>query len=299
MDNHALMSNELTTQNSGFLAQSDDAYAALAEAANEMGSGGGVYLKFDGNTGIYTYGSTGDQLSLGTQVAFNPMSLQRGWICWKDEEVVDEVMTGFLTGKPVDKGSLADHGPYDVKGDGWQEQSIIIFKMVEEPFAELTFKATGIGKRNAVGRLVQDFVKSYKANPGLVPIVEVDEVEYESKAKEARGARKHAPVFKIVAWVTEAQLLAIQGDDAGDYEPEPAPLALAAPVQQVAAPVAEAPAAEDDNAAYEAPAPEPTPKAAPRRPAARPAPAAQAAPAPEPVAQAPAAVQPAARRGRF
>lgn len=271
------MSNALTTTSSGFLASSDDAYAALADAASDMGggAGGGIYMKFNGNDGIFTYGASGDELPLRSQLAFNPLSLERGWICWKDEEVVDEQMVPFLTGRPAAKHELADHGPYEDKQDGWQEQSIVGFKMTEEPFNELIFKATGISKRNAVSRLVQDFVRSYKANPGLVPIVEVDEVEFESKAKGARGAKKHAPTFKIVAWVSEAELQAMQDGEAGQYETAGDYAADEAPAQ----------------AALPAPAPEPV------KPASRPSPAKATEPAAP--AEGATARQTAARRGRF
>lgn len=274
------MTNALTTTGGGFLSNMDDNFAALQEAVSDLGggAGGGIYMKFNGNDGLFTYGSTGDELPAGTQLAFNPSSLERGWICWKDEEVVDEKMVGF-TQKQIAKGELTDHGPYEEKSDGWQEQSIISFKMVEEPFHDLIFKATGIGKRNAVARLMQDYVKSYKANPGLIPIVEIDETSYESKAKGARGARKHAPVFKIIAWVTEADLLNIQEGGAGDYEPDEAAPQLEAPTEVVEEVVATEPAPV---------------RAAATRPARTAKPA--AAPVEEP---APAAAQPAARRGRF
>lgn len=272
------MSNALTTTSGGgFLAFSADAYADLEQAAAELGggAGGGIYLKFNGNDGVFTYGSTGDELPIGSQVAFDPSSLQRGWICWKDEEVVDEVMVPF-TSKVPSKDSLTDHGPYDEKNDGWQEQSIVNFKMVEEPFHDLVFKATGIGKRNAVARLMQDFVKSYKANPGLIPIVEVDEVDYESKAKGARGARKHAPVFKIIAWASEADLAVGQEGSEDDYDRDDA---AALPAPEVEA------EAEAEVVETKAPArPARTARAAPTE-------AAPAAEAPKPAA--------ASRRGRF
>lgn len=118
---------------------------------------------------------------------------------------------------------------------------------------------------------MQDFVKSYKANPGLIPIVEVDEVDYESKAKGARGARKHAPVFKIIAWASEAELAAGQEGSADDYD-------------------------RDDVAAL--PEPEVEAEVAETKAPARPARTARAAPVETPAAEAP---KPAAasRRGRF
>lgn len=260
------MSN-LVPRSSGFLATSDDLYAALGDAVQDMGSGGGVYMKFDGNSGTYSYGSTADELAPGSLLAMNALSLERGHICWKDEKVVDEIMVHFSKGAPPSKADLPDHGPYD-DGDGWQEQSVITFKMIEEPFHELIFKATGIAKRNAVSRVVGDFMKSYKTNPGLVPIVEIDEVEFESKAKGARGARKHAPVFKIIDWRPEEDLVALTEGSEDDYVEDG--------VEQEALP---APEAE--------PEPEPQPT---RRPPQRPAPARtqQAAPATRPAPQRPA-----------
>ncbi|UTU07866.1 polyribonucleotide nucleotidyltransferase [Caulobacter phage C1] len=277
------MSTQLTTtSNSGFLAAADADYNLLAELAGELGGGGGVFLKFNGNDGLFTYGATGDELTLGSQLAFNGMSLERGWICWKDEEVVGEEMVSFLTGRPKDKSQLPDNGPYESNQDGWQEQMAVTFKMTEAPFHELIFKATGVTKLNAIKRLVQDYVKSMKANPGLIPIVEIDETEFESKAKGARGARKHAPVFKIVAWVTEDQLLEAEQGAADEYEqpaaaPEPvkAPAKLEAPKtttrRAAPAPAPEPePEVQDDAEGYEdEAAPEPAPAPSPRQTAAR------------------------------
>ena len=268
------MTNAMTTTGGGFLAASMDAYAALEAVASEMGGSGGVYLKFNGNDGIFTYGSTGDELELGSQVAFNPTSLERGWICWKDEEVVGETMVPYLTGRRVSKSDLPDNGPYESTQDGWQEQMIVHFKMTEAPYTDLIFKATGISKMNAVKRLIQDFTKSYKQNPNLVPIVEIDEVSFESKAKGARGAKKHAPVFKITAWVPESDLVAAEDGDASEYEAEEPVKALPAPK------------AETKKVTKPAPAPEPEVEAEPEAEAETAAPAATAR-------------QTAARRGRF
>ncbi len=239
------MTTALATTSSGFLAAGGaDAFAALEEAASEMGGTSGQYLKFNGNDGIFTYGSGGTELDLKSQVAFNPFSLERGWICWKDGSVIDERMVPYLTGKPALKQDLPDNGPYDDQQDGWQEQMVVNFKMTDTPFADLIFKATGVSKMNAVKRLIADFTKSYKQNPGLVPIVEIDENEFESKAKGARNARKHAPVFKIVAWVPESSLVSAEEGSESDYEGGEAMPQLEAPAPVAkAAPAAEAPAA--------------------------------------------------------
>ena len=200
-------------------------------------------------------------------------SLMRGYVCWKDGKPAEQVMRSFREGPPPAKHTLTDHGPYE-DGDGWVEQTILKFKLLRDGGTELTFKASGITKLNAIGRLVKDFGAQYKTNVGLVPIVAVSSEEFESKAKGARGAKKFAPRFRITGWETEDNLRAIVEGTQADYEGGEEAPADEAPEELVAPPA--------------------------RQPAARPAaaPARQAAPAARQAAPARGAA-PSGQRGKF
>lgn len=290
------MNQELVPVSGNFMSIAADDFDALRDAVSEMGALTGVFLKHNGNTGEYTYGSADDELLDGSELAADISSFKRGYICWKDEKVLGEVMVPFNQGRPPAKHTLEDHGPYEEgTNDGWQEQYCIVFRMVTEPFLELTFKATGISKRNAVNKLMQDFVAQYKNHPGEVPIITIGNVEFESKAKGAKKAKKFAPVLKIVDWATQESLSAAAEGSEGDYEPDQAQ--LEAPAEElVEAPVAPPPATRATRAA-----PAPAAAAAPA-PATRAAPAAAAAtPARRSAAPAADAAAPArpARRAQF
>jgi hypothetical protein len=290
------MGNEVALRQSTALATStDDYYAALAaEAESYRGGGGGaLFLKFNGNDGYYSYGADDTDLPLQSQVAMNPRTLKRGWICWLGGQVKEEIMMSLEEGLPPAKHLLPDYGPYG-KDDGWSEQKTIEFKTIDGEGLTLLFQANNKSKMNALEALMKDFARQYKANPGMIPVVELDENEFETQPKNEDGSkgrkvRKHAPKFKLVGWMSEEELLSLTEGAEGDYADGEGP------VEEDGA----EPELVDDQPEPE-PAPEPArggrraaPEAAPatRAPASRPvqaaAPAARPAPAAAPAAGAP------------
>lgn len=219
------MSNELTPKANSYIANTEDYFAAVAaEADTFRDSGGLMYLKFNGNDGEYSYGSDNTELKLGSLLALNIQSYRRGWICWNDGEVVDEIMTPIHEGAPPKKTSLPDHGPYVEENDGWSEQYTIEMRMVEEPYINLLFQANNRSKRIAFENMMKDFAKGFRLNEGCAPVIEIDEREFEGKAKEGSKKRykKHAPIFKIVDWKSLEELATLSEGTPADYEPEPA-----------------------------------------------------------------------------
>lgn len=212
------MANEVATRTNSFTAVSDEAFGKLANEASKLKGGGDgmAFMKFSGNDGDYAYGADDTSLELGTQLVMNPMSYKRGWIIWVDGEVVHEDMYSIEQGEPPTKGQLPDKGPYGEE-DGPNEQYSIEFKMVDEPFVEMIFQANNVSKRRALAKLLKDFGSSYKAHPGLLPVVEINEREFESKGQGKRKYTKHAPVFDIVDWISPEKLSELSEGAAGDY----------------------------------------------------------------------------------
>lgn len=216
------MGNELTPQANSYITNTEDYFALVAAEADNFREGGGLmYLKFDGNTGEYSYGSDKTELKLGSLLALNIKSYRRGWICWNDGEVVDEIMVPLHEGTPPAKTSLTNHGPYVEPNDGWSEQYTIEMRMVEEPYINLLFQANNTSKRIAFQNMMKDFSKGFRLNEGCAPVIEIDEREFEGKAKEGkRKYKKHAPIFKIVDWKSLEELAALAEGSPDDYEPE-------------------------------------------------------------------------------
>lgn len=272
------MSNALVTS-------TDDYYAALAaEAQSYRGGGGGsAFLKFNGNDGYYTYGADDTDLEVGTQAAMDPRTLKRGWICWKDGKVQEEIMMTLEEGVPPQKHALPDYGPYG-QDDGWSEQKTIEFVPIEGDAPSLLFQANNRSKMNALEAVMKDFARQFKNNPGMVPVIELGANEFEAKPRDGgRKVKKHAPKFVIKGWISQDEFASYkegEGSNADDYAADEG-------VSQQAALPAPEPTPEPEQAAEapkrggrrEAPASTGTPRSANAAPAAT---QEQAAPEPTP-----------------
>jgi hypothetical protein len=240
-----------------------------AEAAASVE--GGAYLKFNGNTGEYTFGADDAALEYGSQVVADLFNVGFGWICWKDSEPVEELLVKILDGKPPLEHNLPDHGPYDSEDDGWREATalpMILLTNGDGPDADadaglkLNFKGSSGSSVRGVRKLSGAFGKLFREHQGEFPVVELSAEQF--AAKEKKYGKKYAPIFTIKGWISEDELAGIIGDvSGGDYEPEEP--AAAAPVsRRLAAPAAaEEPAEEPEEiAAEEDAAPAPAPRRA-------------------------------------
>ena len=233
----------------------------FAMAGQEMGGSNALYMKFNGSSNEWTYGATQDEIPGGTRLAVDMMSFRRGWICWKGGQVAEEVMVRVMDGlKPPLKHELTDHGPYIVDEDtneGWSEQSAVTFKEVGGDNREFILKASSKSALRGLGTLLQDYAKTYKANPGCIAIIELQSQSFMPKNK--KFGKKYAPRFPIVEWMNEAALLSQAGDNAADYEGEvdaaPAEGSVDALLADRRAVTAAAPAVEATAPVVAAPAP--------------------------------------------
>lgn len=286
------MSRELATTGNRAVA-TDDYFEQLAAIAGGLKGGGGgkAFMKFDGNTGEYSYGADDEALEIGAELAVNMRSAEWGWVIWVDGDVLHEEMVPMTTRQPA-KHNLPDHGPYG-EDDGPSEQYTIDMKMLDEPGVEMVFQANNNSKRRAMAALMKDFAASFRMHPGEVPIIELGEREFETTTKgkgKGRKIIKHAPSFKIVAWISEEELLAMSEGAPEDYPDDDKPAgkqrALPAPVEEAerpprrsarAAPPEDEPAPPRTSRRTATPEPEPEDEPAPPRTSRR-----QREPEPEP-----------------
>lgn len=273
---------DIATRQGTALAANDDYYAALAvEAQGLKGGGDGkAFLKFDGNDGNYSYGADDTPLELSSLLVMNPRSYKRGYVIWVSQEVVYEEMRDLSEPK-LEKHQLPDKGPY-TEDDGPVEQYTVEFGTMDEPFVNMIFQANNTSKRRALAALLKDFGANYKLHPGALPVIEIDEKEFEGKTKGGRKVTKHAPAFKIVDWITEDQLNSMAEGSPEDYEQS----AEGADATEIEAEVEEAPVVE-------------TPKVEAKKATTAPAKAAVAPKAEAKAAEAPAATGARKPRSRF
>jgi hypothetical protein len=259
------MANELTTSTKNALGfPTGDGPDPFAKAAKDMGGTHAQFLRFDGNNGDYTYGPDEDKKELdhGDQIACNMATFKRGWICWKNGEVADEIMVEVIAGEPPAASTLKDHGPYqkydDGTEDGWQEQASVEFRGLENGELFL-FKVSSKGARRSMSALLDSFAKVYRQKPNQVPVIEIGATSFEPKVGKGDGpkkkvGKKYAPNLKIVGWIPADEFLALAAQ------------ADAATTQDSSG--ENAPSGEDDPKNYTeqtttapAPAPEPEPEA--------------------------------------
>lgn len=215
----------LTTTNGSTALATTGGGNPFLDAAESMGaSSGALVLRFDGNTGAFSYGKDREAIDKGTRMAVNPNEFRLGWICWSDGKVLEQRMTRIVDGKPPARSELTDHGIEEVDGDGWREQASATFRDIESG-DEFRLDISSKGGRIALGNLVRDYGKAFSAHPGELAIVELGNVSFDAKDPKTgkKVGRKHAPAFKIVAWMNEAELVAKFDAASAHAEEEPEP----------------------------------------------------------------------------
>lgn len=183
----------------------------FAAAAQEMSSSSATYAKFNGNSGEFTYGKNGEEIEAGERMVMNVAGARRGWICWKDGEVAEEIMVPIAQGSPPPEHTLTDHGPYtkheDGSEDGWSKQFAIDIRLLGDRHggAEILYKTTTASAQRPLSDLIAQYAKDYKNHPGALPVVEFGKGDYMPKNK--KHGKKYFPKFRIVDWIDEDELL--------------------------------------------------------------------------------------------
>lgn len=209
------MGTEVATRSRTEMAQ-ESAYDPFAMAGNDMAGASALYAKFNGNSGEFTYGANATEIEKGERMAADVFGARRGWICWVESEVAEEIMVAIPNGNPPAEHTLTDHGPYkkyeDGTEDGWSSQFAINFRLLGEDHdgVEITYKTSTKSALRPLGDLVKQYGREYKMNPGKIPIVELDKGSY--MPREKKHGKKYFPIFKIVDWIDEEELLAQYGD---------------------------------------------------------------------------------------
>lgn len=199
------------------------------DAADDIGSAGLPFLKFNGKSGKYSYGSDNTDLDSGHQLAVNMKEFLIGWICWDDDEVMEEVMVNVGEGGRLpSKGSLKDHGPHDDPQDGWKEQASVLFRSIEDG-EQYTYKTSSASGVNVMRGLMKSYGKSLAEHPEEVMVVEIGCESFTVKVKDPKTGKvkkqeNFKPVFDIVGWLPVEELEEIvnskEDDNPENYEDE-------------------------------------------------------------------------------
>lgn len=172
------------------------------------------FLKFV--KGEFLFGRDETELPLGHKLAVGMEHMQVGWQAWNDKEPIDAAFVLVSSGQPQPKrGDLRDYPPrLDKDGkeqDAWQGSTMVPMRSVEDG-VEFLFTSSSKGGRNALAALAGQFGKAMRQHPGQWPVVELCRDSY----KHDDYGKVFVPLFKIVNWATEAELIELFGPGVGD-----------------------------------------------------------------------------------
>ncbi len=193
----------------------DDPYLKTAARVATTAS----FLKFV--KGIFVFGINEDEAELGTELVPNMEEAKIGWLKWKDGEVVEEKMFPWATGHPYreDLGDLdSDMWEVDDNGkaiDPFAETATLPLKNPRTG-EEFTFSTSSTGGRQAVAKLVYAWRHGVTQGKSGLPVITLGSDTYKHK----KFGPVHFPVFKVVRWEDEADLIAGAGKADDDLDDE-------------------------------------------------------------------------------
>jgi len=178
--------------------------ASLAQVRNALPSSTpSSYLKFD--KGAWFFGAESDELKDGTLLAFNPFTIQYGYVCWtnysdaekragKKNELLGEVLLPMTEPLPA-LSTLENYGwP-------WAQQIAMDAAVIDGAHkgAQLIYKTSSFGGRRAISALIDAiFTRLAEDQRFTTPIVKIGCERYKHKNPEFGMIAN--PVFDIVDW---------------------------------------------------------------------------------------------------
>lgn len=187
--------NDLVTFAGGLPANPEDLEAGLQNLQQSVqgGTGGTPFLRLL-KSGVWVYGAENIEVEEGSEWAINPYSLNHGFACWGDGELLDERMVPF-TQSPPNKAELPDMG-YE-----WNQQVAMMLACVsgEDTGVQVLLKGTSLGLRNATKDLINALIAQLQHDKvHIVPIVELESDSYQHK----KHGQIFYPVIEISRWAS-------------------------------------------------------------------------------------------------
>lgn len=222
-----MTTNAVATQpTGGSLVNPADLAKDLVNAGSSLSSGGVQFLKF--KKGEYVIGREENDFNNNTfEMVIDFTNIRRGWVCWKDGNLIDEVWVTLRERLPA-KTTLTDHAPYAQQQDGWQESlkmSLVIIPTLGVPAPiRAAFSANSDGSRKACGNLLKAYGEAIQTDVSKADQYAIVRAKADSY-KHSRYGKVHVPVFEIVRWVNANEIrqflaaeVPVEQDTAGDED---------------------------------------------------------------------------------
>ncbi len=189
----------------------DNIYTAYGRA---VASDTAPFLKYV--KGVYKFGTEATVLPIGTQVVPNMSELKVGYVKWVDGKVFQDETKRLCDGPPKQREELdcveKKDWPTGQNGeakDPWQLQNTLPMRDPETG-QNFIFTTSSHGGISTIGTLSMHYGRRLKKyDDDKLPVIELGTSSYDHPAYR----EVFIPVFRIVGWKSEAELM---GGDDGD-----------------------------------------------------------------------------------
>jgi hypothetical protein len=141
--------------------------------------------------GEWVFGQSNEEVQEGSRWAINMMSLQRGWCCWHEGQLLGQVMDSIQVPRPP--------CPAPIQGVGFSEQYSMELTCIfgDDAGTLVLYKNNSLGFKNAFADLMGKIRARYAMDRvNFWPVVELEMDSYDHK----KYGVIYTPVLKIVAW---------------------------------------------------------------------------------------------------
>ncbi len=207
----------------GVPANPEDLVAGLANVRQQMAPtmGGDMLLRLL-TDGTFAYGPENIEPEEGSLWAINPYSIQHGWACWRDGELLGEVMVGSSEPLPP-RDALPDYGA----DAPWKQQMQLQLqcRSGEDTGVNVRYKSTAVGFANACRELMDQIIAQARSGSRrVVPLITLESDSYQHK----KHGKTYVPVLTIQQWIdidgnAEEAPEEPEIEDNSEGQPEPAP----------------------------------------------------------------------------
>ena len=191
----------------------------LGKYKTDVDSMGAVFLAMKKEFGGWVFGSDKTEVADGSQFVVNPYTFTKGWICfWEDGSQPDEVLVSEMDDMPA----RPPQPDVEDSEKGYTEQRGVMLKCISSTQKadigmELLYKVTTKGGLSMLKRLAVTIGNHAAQFPDeLFPVITL-EIDKKPNRIKKYGITWY-PNFKVVEWLTAADLKLVVGPEAPEPE---------------------------------------------------------------------------------
>jgi len=169
----------------------DSLMRGIEQTRSTIGTAGGKPFLRLSRTGDYIYGPQNVDVQDGSHWAVNLASLEHGWVCWGDGELLGQIMVDVRLPQP--------QRPPAVEGYGFEPQFGMSLACIsgDDKGVEVIYKNNSLGYKKAFDQLLADIRARYIIDQQFYwPVIELNTSSYPHK----KYGQIFEPIFKVVGW---------------------------------------------------------------------------------------------------